>query len=66
MTVNDPIARVTFSIEDIREIAEGEEGPTVTDLQLRAWLHTNRQHIEEARVRAGWEAIDTLLSMEQP
>ena len=45
----DPFARVTFVPEDIDAEAQ----------QAREWLDRNRKYIEEAMLKAGWDAIDT-------
>lgn len=51
-------ASATFSFEDVRELVPG----WISDYRVEVWLDGNRKHIEDAMVRAGWDAIETLLS----
>lgn len=39
--------------------------PGWTDEQAEEWLEDNAKHIEEAMVRAGWEAMEALLPVDE-
>ena len=52
-------ARSVFGPGDVQSFAEGAS-IEMTDTEAEEWLGRNAKHIEEAMVRAGWEAIDDL------
>jgi hypothetical protein len=56
-----PIATVTFTDVDVRDVALDPHGQELTQEQADAFLRRVAKHIEDAMVRAGFEAIDTLL-----
>lgn len=53
-------AKVSWNTVDILDLK-----PNWTEDQAEEFLSNNEHHIQDAMVQAGWEAIDTLLSMEE-
>jgi len=54
-----PEARARFTAVDIKDYAEG-----VSIDDAEEWLVNNYKPIEDAMVRAGWNAIETLDNMD--
>ena len=62
-------ARVVWTADDILGMYENEGGGrpgTPTQAQAETWLHNNAKHIRDAMVERGWDAIDTLLDLDDP
>ena len=54
------VATASFGITDIKDYAN-----CTTD-EADEWLDRNFKYIQEAMVVAGWNAIDTLVSLDPP
>jgi len=53
-------AKVEWSVGDITCLVN------VSDEKAAAWLDRNHKHIQERMAEAGWEAIHTLIAMDNP
>ena len=57
-------ARTQFDTIDLIDWNEGKTGQDIGHEAAQSWLDNNYKYIEEAMVRAGWDAIDTLNSLD--
>jgi hypothetical protein len=53
-------AKVSWRIGDIQELK-----PDWSERQCYEFLINNQRHIQDAMITRGWDALDTLLSMEE-
>ena len=61
MTSEERYAKVAWSVGDVLCLDIAEQ---MDEWDARAFLLNNASHIQDAMVRAGWDAIQTLLEME--